>query len=90
MKIDLPLKVTKHCQDRMKEFRVNTLNLLYWLPQAQKEKPPKKENKKYPIYDNVTHWRYGTYVMAVARVRDPKEGFEVYLLLSIFDQRMYL
>lgn len=90
MNIDLPLKVTRHCQDRMREFRVHPYNILYWLPQSQKEKPPEMEVKKFHQNDNVTWWRYGTYIMSVAKVYDQKERMNVYLLLSIFDQRMYL
>jgi len=90
MKIDLPMKVTKHCQDRMREFKVSPLALLYWLPQAQPEKPPKNDKKKFQQNDNVTWWRYGTYIFTVAKVYDQRELTDTYLLMSVFDQRMYL
>lgn len=91
MIIDKPLVVTNHCKDRMREFGLSPYKILFILPRSTPEKPPKDEGKKYKNNEGVTWWRDGTLIFTVAEREDKRrQGQRIYLLLSIFNQEMYL
>lgn len=84
------LKIVSHAYDRAKEFGLKPSKVawLFWNSVPEPTPPGKRKNGKYA---STTHyWRNGTYVMVVGETDHKDTGEPIYLLLTIFDQRMYL
>ena len=90
MIIDRPVKYTKHFQERLREINMRPGRLLYVLPLAVPEKPPEMSVKKFQDNDDVFWLRFGTLIFTLKAIHDRVDDVDVYLLLSVYDQRLDL
>lgn len=83
------LKIVSHAYKRAEEFNLTPSKLawLFWNSVPEPTPPGRREGK----YNDTTHyWRNGTYVMVVGETDHKYTGEPIYLLLTVFDQKMYL
>lgn len=90
MIIDRPVKYTKHFKERLREIQMRPGRLLYILPLATEERPPDMSAKKYQDNDDIFWLRFETLIFTAKRVHDRVENQDIYLLLSVYDQRLDL
>lgn len=90
MIIDKPIIMTHHFRKRLLTYKIPYWQLFFMLPLAQPSTKPVGERTKYP--DNVKHVQYGSYVFTYNRQKDtsPRDLGEIYLMITVFDQKMYL
>lgn len=89
------LVITAHAYQRAKQFRVpkELISELFW--GSVQEKLPKdlrkNAQKNHPKYHQCTrYFRNGTYVMVVGETVHKLEGDNIWLLITIYDQRLDL
>lgn len=83
------LIITHHAMDRATQFQVSRKNLvkMFWASEEEPKPPGSRHdnNGKVTIYR-----RNGTVVMVVGEAKNKYADGQIYLLITIFDQRMYL
>lgn len=89
------LVITAHAYQRAEQFRVpkDKISDLFWGSIQEKlpkdlRKNAKKNHEKY--HDCTRYFRNGTYVMVVGEVTHKLHGDEIWLLITIYDQRIDL
>lgn len=82
------LKIVHHAYERGKQFQLSPAKMvwLFWNSEPEKSPPGRRETSP----ENTRYFRNGTYVMVAAEVDDRETGEPMYLLLTIYDQRMDL
>ena len=86
---DFDVYITRHCRDRANEFNIRYQKLLdlFW-DSVEEDKPPGCRNLddgKITLYR-----RNGPYVMVVGLVKHKETRKPLYLLLTVYDQRLDL
>lgn len=84
------LKIVFHAYERAKEFGVSPKKLawLFWNSVPEPSPPGKKKNSKWS--STTRYFRNGTYVMVAGEVDHKDTGEPIYLLLTVYDQRIDL
>jgi hypothetical protein len=90
MLINKPIAFTKHFFERLRLTDIKFMNLFFMLPLAVEVKKPKGTKIKYSP-KGCGYCQYGTYIFTYAKVKDNSERKlgDIYLFLSVFDQRLY-
>ena len=82
---------TKHAHDRMRELQLSPSKTAWMLYSAIEDELPKdiREHKRQK-YQGIKslHLRYGTVLFTLVPAIDNRTKDEIYLVLSIFDQKM--
>lgn len=88
LKTDRRLKITRHALDRASEFGFTRkqIELMFWGSVEEPKPPGARENAKY----QTIYRRYNTVVMIVSVLQDKSAWDNIYLLLTVYDQRMDL
>lgn len=88
-----PIRVTKHAQQRMDEFKMSykalVWNLLHSVPEKEGGKGKWKE-EKYGGNEGIKYYRSGTYIFTVKNKKDDRTGKEITLVITLCDQRIDL
>jgi hypothetical protein len=82
------LKITNHARERAEQFQIPIKKLvwMFWNSEEEPEPPGSKRREGW-----VTAFRRnGTVVMTAGLVNDKRTEEPIYLLLTIYDQRMDL
>lgn len=82
---------SNHAKDRLKECQLTLAKANWLLYYGEKEKLPKemKEDKdKY--HESAIYIRSGVYIFTLIEVVDKYSGDDVYLVISVYDQRIGL
>lgn len=84
------LKITSHAYQRAKEFGLTPSKVawLFWNSQPEPSPPGKRKDSKWA--DKTRYFRNGTYVMVAGEADHKDTGEPIYLLLTIYDQRLDL
>lgn len=83
------LIITRHVSERASQFNISIKELINMFWESDKE--PKPPNARPDRDGQFTLFRrHGTCVMVVGEIVDKHTKKDAYLLLTIFDQKMYL
>lgn len=84
------LVLTVHAIERAKQFGVSIKGLKHMFWGSIKEPRPPGARKYSKYASTTSYWRNGTFVMTVGEPIHKEKGQPIYLLLTIYDQRMDL
>lgn len=92
---DKRIILTKHCIERFKEFGFTKIpEMVKFVKQGLLEEldPKQKEYKemKYNDQNPAKHYRNGSYVYPVVETVSKFTGKEIYLVITIYDQKVDL
>lgn len=85
---DRKIVFTRHADSRIMEFGLTRNKVIAMLYDCQQEVGVPKG--KYPRDSGIESYRSGTYIITLVRTNDKRSYEPISLVLSIFDQRMYL
>lgn len=88
-----PIRITRHAQQRMDEFKISYKKLVWLLLHSTQEKEPHKgkwKEEKYHGNEGVKYYRNGVYVFTVRNQIDRKTGKDITLVITVTDQRVNL
>lgn len=84
------LKITSHAYERAKQFQLTPSKLVWMFWNSEKEPSPPGKMKDSRFASTTRYFRNGTFVMVAGETDDKNTGEPIYLLLSVFDQMMYI
>ena len=89
--LDRYIKFTKHARDRMNECQIEPVKCAWLIYGAEKYSLPRDLNLNKKKYSEKTlYYRNGTYVFTLLPKTDITTGDNIYLVISVYDQRMDL
>lgn len=87
--LDRYVVFTSHAQSRLKEWRI-PLAKANWLVYSGMEEKLDKTLKRSKVGDSAIHIRNGTVIFTMKPIQDKNTGDDIYLVLTVYDQRMKL
>jgi hypothetical protein len=90
--IDRYAVFSKHAMNRLKECQLSMAKANWLLYQGKEEKLTKdmKERKLVKYSKKALHIRYGTVLFTMIPTKDKRTNEPIYLVVSVFDQRIDL
>lgn len=87
---DRSLKITRHAYERAYEFQLTPSKLvwMFWNSEPESSPPGKRQDSKFA--DKTRYFRHGTFVFVAGETDHKDTGEPIYLLLTVYDQRMSL
>lgn len=87
--LDRYVVFSTHARERIRECQLSMSKAAWLIYTAQPEKLPKeiKNYKKNKYSDKALHLRNGTLIFTLLPVKDKRTQDDIYLVLTIFDQR---
>lgn len=86
------IRFTNHAIERAKECQIPLKKAVWLFANATEEKLLKgmRQDKKYTVGKNISHWRNGTLIFVAADIIDKHSQEPMRLILTVTDQRIYL
>lgn len=88
-----PIRVTKHAQERMDQFKISYKKLVWLMLNSVPDKDPHKgkwKEKKYNGNDGIRYYRNGSFIFTVKDKKDEHSGKDITLVITVTDQRIGL
>lgn len=84
------LKITYHAYERAKQFGISPKQLVWLFWNSEKEPSPPGKRKDNKFASTTRYWRNGTVVMVAGEAEHKEHGYPIYLLLTVYDQKIDL